>query len=190
LGEVVRELGGVHRELAALLRTAPTANPRRLEHGFYRALRATLEGEFRGAFDAVTWDAPPPARAAADGLNDIVADVLLGATLEAIRNASRHARGGDLHRALSLRIALAVEERSVSVTIADDGVGPRTAGAQPVSGGEGSAGDGLANSTRSGLLTHSALLTLIGGSLAVQPGSVGGTTVALRVPRVAEGAQG
>jgi hypothetical protein len=184
LGEVVSELGGVHRDLAGLLRTAPTANPRRLELGFYRALRAALEGEFRGTFDEVIWDAPDDARTAANGLNDIVADVLLGASLEAIRNASRHARGGDLHRRLSLRVTLAAEEHGVSVTVADDGVGPRTTDAALSTADEGAASDGLATSTRSGLLTHSALLTLIGGSLAVQPGRAGGTVVALRVPLV------
>jgi hypothetical protein len=188
LGEVVRELGGVHRELAALLRTAPTANPRRPEHGFCRALQSALEGEFRGAFDEVIWDAPEDARCAADGLNDIVADVLRGAAVEAIRNASRHARGRDLHRRLTLHIAIAADDRGVSVTVADDGVGPRTAGSERAAG-ESGAPEGLATSTRSGLLTHSALLTLIGGSLAVQPGVVGGTTVALRVPQVAEGAR-
>jgi hypothetical protein len=193
LGEVVRELGGIHRDLAALLRTAPTANPRRPEHGFCRALRAALEGEFRGAFDEVIWDAPDNARVAADALNEIVTDVLLGAALEAIRNASRHARGGDLHRPLTLRITLSTEERSVGVAVADDGVGPRTPGQARARESEGGTPEGMAGatggSTRSGLLTHSALLTLVGGSLSVQPGPVGGTAVALRVPRVADGAR-
>ena len=187
LGEVVRELGGVHRDLAALLRTAPTANPRRPEHGFGRALRAALEGEFRGAFDEVIWDAPDDARAASDQLNEIVTDVLLGATLEAIRNASRHARGGDLHRPLTLRVTLSADERGVGVTVADDGVGPRTSGTSRAIEAEDAVPDGLAGSTHSGLLTHNALLTLVGGSLAVQPGIAGGTTVTLRVPRMADG---
>lgn len=192
LGEVVRELGGIHRELAALLRAAPTANPRRLERGFCAALRAALDGEFRGAFDTVEWEVPEEARAAADGLNDIVGDVLLGAAVEAIRNASRHARGGDLHRRLGLRVAVVADARWVSVTVVDDGVGLR---ADAAPGDEGattlaSPGERLGAGTRSGLLTHSALLTLVGGSLAAHSHPGTGATVVLRVPRVGELAAG
>ncbi|HEX9057853.1 MAG TPA: ATP-binding protein [Ktedonobacterales bacterium] len=193
LGDVVGELAGVHRELAALLRTAPAANARRLEHGFCAALRAALDGEFRGAFDTVSWDDPDDTRAAADALNDIVADVLLGAAVEAIRNASRHGRGGDLHRPLGLRIRLAADSQWVGVTIADDGVGLRAdvaagtsvagSAAPAVSAGGRASADALGSGTRSGLLTHSALLSLVGGSLAVQSKPGTGTTVSLRVPR-------
>jgi signal transduction histidine kinase len=137
------------------------------------------------------------ARIAADGLDDIVADVLLGATLEAIRNASRHARGGNLHRPLGLRVEVDAHEHFVSVSIADDGVGLRSETGEAGEAGEGRVvGEGRAvsgsedtgGSTRSGLLTHSALLSLVSGSLAVhsQPGH--GMTVLLRVPRVSEAA--
>jgi hypothetical protein len=194
MGEVVRELGGVHRDLAALLRATPVANARRLEHGFCAALRAALDGELRGAFDSVALEISDAARIAADGLDDIVADVLLGATLEAIRNASRHARGGNLHRPLGLRVEVGAHERFVSVSIADDGVGLRSETGEAGEGrvvGEGRAVSGsedTGGSTRSGLLTHSALLSLVSGSLAVhsQPGH--GMTVLLRVPRVSEAA--
>lgn len=190
LGEVVRELGGIHRELAALLRTAPTANPRRLERGFCAALRAALDGEFRGAFDAVVWDVPEEARAAADALNDIVGDVLLGAAVEAIRNASRHARGGDLHRTLGLRVAAMADERWVNVTVADDGVGLRAdvarAPGDAAPAGQLGMGERLGAGTRSGLLTHSALLALVGGSLAAHSQPEQGAQVVLRVPRGGE----
>jgi signal transduction histidine kinase len=185
LGEVVRELGGVHRDLAALLRSAPAANARRLEHGFCAALRAALDGEFRGAFDTLRWEAPPSTRAAADGLNEIVADVLLGASMEAIRNASRHARGGDLHRPLGMRVELAADERWVRVTVADDGIG-LSPDAAPAAPGQRGSPEGLRAGTRSGLLTHSALLSLVGGSLAVHSTPGAGTTVVLRAPRQSE----
>ncbi len=215
LAEVVEELGSVHRELAAVLRRTPTANPRRLQHGLCAALQAALDGEFRGAFDTLTCEIPEEARAPADNLPDIVADLLLGATLEVIRNASRHARGGDLHRPLGLRVTLGADEQWVSIVVADDGVG-----IQPVLASEGGrvagsaeggaprvgmptlaagdtpsgpmpaitvAGEGAGASTRSGLLTHSALLALVGGTLAVHSApKKGGTRVTLRVPRVLE----
>src|SRR5262249_56782240 len=38
LGEVVGELAKTHHDLAVLMRQAPAANPRRLEHGFVGAL--------------------------------------------------------------------------------------------------------------------------------------------------------
>lgn len=221
LGAVVRELGGVHHDLAALMRASPAATPRRLEHGFYAALRKALEADFNGAFDTLKWDVPDEARASADALPDIVADVLLGATLEAVRNASRHARGGDLHRPLELTLAITADERRVTVTVTDDGVGLRTdtrgedtrdedtRTVQPPIAAPGrttgmplsdeaatdaahlgpsdrQAGERAGDSTRSGLLTHSALLALVGGSLVVQAGPRRGTVVALRVPRVLE----
>ncbi len=191
-----RELGSVHHDLAAMLRAAPNANPRRPDGGFCAALRTALDGELAGAFDTLTLDAPEQAQQAADALPDIVADLLLGATLEALRNASRHARGADLHRALAVRVALRTDERWVSVVVSDDGVGlpaadapigPSPATLPPSAVLEPDETDGhpsTSGSTRSGLLTHGALLNLVGGSLAVHGQPDAGTTVTLRVPRV------
>jgi signal transduction histidine kinase len=197
LGEVVGELGHVHHDLAALMRAAPAANPRRVEHGLVGALRSSLEGEFRGTFDALEWEAPDVATAAADHLPPLVADLLLGAALEAVRNAGRHGRGGDLHRRLELRVVVAADERWVTVTVADDGVGLQS---EAVRDGRG-ARDSLSASgehlviapqadggggTRTGLLTHGALVALVGGTLSVRSRPGEGTTVTVRVPRAAE----
>ena len=121
--ETQRELGQAHRDLAALMRSAPMANLRRLEQGFVGALRAALDGEFRGSFDTVRLSLPDDARAAADTLPPIVADLLLGATLEAIRNASKHARGEALHRPLTLEVELRADKRWITTVVRDDGVG-------------------------------------------------------------------
>lgn len=190
LGDVVGELGKAHHDLAALMRLAPAANTRRLEHGLVAVLRSSLDGEFRGMFDTIEWEAPPDACAAADALPSIVADLLLGATQELIRNAGKHARGDDLHRRLTLGVTLEADDGWVRVTVADDGVGwqreavrdlgrggvPDTSGSFPVP-------TTSTSTTRSGLLTYGALVGLVGGSLNVksQPGS--GTTVTIRVPR-------
>ncbi|HEU5348449.1 MAG TPA: ATP-binding protein, partial [Ktedonobacterales bacterium] len=197
---VVRELGQTHHDLAALMRAAPIANKRHLEHGLVNALHASLDGEFRGAFDELGFDAPDDARAAADSLTPIMADLLLGAAQEAVRNACRHGRGDDLHRKLALRVALAVDEHAVTVTVADDGIGlqsERDGNGQPDSASDGHA-DGQIDAditsfvvqpsdtagTRSGLLTHGALIALVGGSLTVHSVPANGTTVTIRVPRV------
>ena len=200
LGEVVRDLGRAHHDLAALMRAAPAANPRRLEHGLAGALRSSLEGEFRGTFDDLEWRAPDDASVAADALPPIVADLLLGAALEAVRNAGRHARGDDLHRRLTLRVSLAADHRWVTVTVADDGVGLQTevareargtrdgttstSGEYPVQYLVSSSGAG---GTRSGLLTHGALIALVGGTLTVKSEPGEGTAVTVRVPRSSGG---
>ncbi|HEU4785523.1 MAG TPA: ATP-binding protein, partial [Ktedonobacterales bacterium] len=188
LEAVVHELGLAHHDLAALMRAAPIANKRHLEHGLVSALRSALDGEFRGTFDDLALDAPDEARLAADALPPIVADLLLGAVQEALRNAGRHGRGGDLHRRLAVRIALAADDRAVTVTVRDDGVGLQSERAragradtevtsfvvQPVDSG----------GARSGLLTHGALIALIGGTLTAHSAPAQGTTVTIRVPRV------
>lgn len=188
LEAVVHELGQAHHDLAALMRAAPIANKRRLEKGLVSALRAALDGEFRGTFDQLTFTAPDDASAAADALPTIVADLLLGAVQEAVRNAGRHGRGGDLHRRLALRVGLAADEQAVIVTVADDGVGLQS---ERVRDGD-SGGDGAVDAiqpaetagARSGLLTHGALIALVGGTLTVQSVPTQGTTVTIRVPRV------
>jgi len=194
LEAVVHELGLAHHDLAALMRAAPIANKRHLEHGLASALRSALDGEFRGTFDALVLDAPDDACRAADALSPIVADLLLGAVQEALRNAGRHGRGDDLHRRLAVRIALTADDRSVTVTVRDDGVGLQSERAragqtetevtsfvvQPVDSG----------GTRSGLLTHGALIALIGGTLTVHSAPAQGTTVTIRVPRVGPEAGG
>ncbi len=177
------------------MRAAPIANKRHLEHGLVNALRAALDGEFRGDFDALTFDAPNEACVAADALAPIVADLLLGAVQESLRNAGRHGRGADLHRRLAVRVALAADDRAVTVTVADDGVGLQSERAQD--GQRADHSDAGVTSfvvqpadtagTRSGLLTHGALIALIGGSLTVHSVPSDGTTVAIRVPSVGPG---
>ena len=188
LGEVVRELGRTHHDLAALMRAAPAANPRRIEHGLTAVLRTSLDGEFRGTFDVIGWDATQEAGAAADALPAIVADLLLGASLEAVRNAGRHGRGDDMHRRLELRVALAADERWVTVTVGDDGVGLQNEGARESreTAPDTSLSHALPSTTpgtRTGLLTHGALVALVGGSLSVRSQQGAGTMVTIRVPR-------
>ncbi len=203
LGTVAQNLSHAHRDLAALMRAAPMASPRRMEHGFTGALRGSLDGEFRGVFDTLDWDAPAEAVAAADALPPIVADLLLSATLEAVRNAGRHARGGDLHRPLKLQVHLAAAPEWVEVSVSDNGVGLQRAQAMETTGiaettetheiahGEpDSAGTALTPTplaptagARSGLLTHGALMSLVGGSLSVHSEPGAGATVSIRAPR-------
>jgi hypothetical protein len=125
----------------------------------------------------------------------VVADLLLSATLEAVRNAGRHARGDDLHRRLRLRVRLLADAQTVTTQVSDNGVGlaspAGSAGAvtTTLAGGQGGrAGAAVvgAAGARSGLLTHSALMALAGGSLGVRGGEEGGAVVTIRVPRASD----
>ncbi|HLY32061.1 MAG TPA: ATP-binding protein, partial [Ktedonobacterales bacterium] len=195
VGVVTQSLSHAHHDLAALMRAAPMASPRRMEHGFVGALRGSLDGEFRGVFDALDWETPAAAVAAADALPPIVADLLLSATLEAVRNAGRHARGGDLHRPLKLQVRLATGAHWVTVEVTDDGVGLQRAQPAAETGEAGQDGADITKiqdagsmteataGARSGLLTHGALVALIGGSLTVHSEPGAGATVTIRAPR-------
>jgi hypothetical protein len=186
--ETQRELGQAHRDLAALMRSAPMANLRRLEQGFAGALRAALEGEFRGSFDSVRLSLPDDARAAADTLPPIVADLLLGATLEAIRNASKHARGEALHRPLTLEVELRADERWITTVVRDDGIGVGVDGAGRDQEAASASTPSLLSTgagAQSGLLTHGALMGLVGGALHVGSQDDAGTTVTIQAPRPA-----
>jgi hypothetical protein len=193
LEETQLELTQAHRDLAALMRSAPMANLRRLEQGFAGALRAALEGEFRGSFDAVRLSLSEDALAAADSLPPIVADLLLGATLEAIRNASKHARGEALHRPLTLEVELRADERWITTLVRDDGVGLRTDGIDGDEGEQETTGASASlllspgGGAQSGLLTHGALMGLVGGALHVESQEEGqdgaGTSVTIQAPR-------
>ena len=183
LEAVVRELGQAHHDLAALMRSAPIASKRHLEKGLVSALHAALDGEFRGTFDQLTFTAPDEASAAADTLPPIVADLLLGAVQEAVRNAGRHGRGGDLHRRLALHVGLVADDHAVTVTVADDGVGLQSERARDGDGEVGVMQPVETAGARSGLLTHGALIGLVGGTLTVQSVAAKGTTVTIRVPR-------
>jgi anti-sigma regulatory factor (Ser/Thr protein kinase) len=188
LEETQRELTQAHHDLATLMRSAPMANLRRLEQGFAGALRAALEGEFRGSFDAVRLSLPEDARAAADTLPPIVADLLLGATFEAIRNASKHARGEELHRPLTLEVDLRADERWISTRVRDDGVGLQTGQDQEATIASTPTLLSSGGGAQSGLLTHGALMGLVGGALHVESQDGAGTTVTIQAPRPARAA--
>jgi len=190
LGEVVSELGHVHHDLAALMRAAPAVNPRRVQQGFAGALRTSLDGEFRGTFDELEWNGSADDCAIADQLAPITADLLLGATLEAVRNAGRHARGDDLHRHLALRVSLSTDSDWVTVKVEDNGVGLESETLRGARDGRGPTdpeasfpGVSARGGTHTGLLTHGALVALVGGGLAVKSVPGEGTAVTIRVPR-------
>ena len=100
-----------------------------------------------------------------------IAELIFAAVQEALRNAARHARGTDVHRRLrlTLKASCSQTEPNLEVVVADDGVGIISASSSTTG-------------TGGGLLTHSALLAIAGGSLTVKSAPGEGVTVRIVLP--------
>ncbi len=172
LNEVTASLTQTHQRLSALVREMGNAAPARLEsEGLLAALRSALAHDFRDSFDAIDWRAGPAAEEAARRLPLFVAEVVFYAAQEAIRNAARHARGGDPDRKLRLDVAIDCSP-GLTIVVSDDGAGRQTGPRREPNG------------AGSGLLFHSALLAVIGGALGVSDRPGGGTQVVIELPHV------
>jgi signal transduction histidine kinase len=170
LSEAIEMISDAHRRLAAMMRATATGAPHRLERdGLMLAIRTMIEQDFQQAFDEIVWAvSEETARQIDDAVPPALAELLFAAVQEALRNAARHGRGSDLHRRLCLtfRANLAAH---LEVLVEDDGVGI-------VSTSSSTTGTG------GGLLTHSALLAIAGGSLAVKSVPGNGATVRILLP--------
>jgi signal transduction histidine kinase len=108
------------------------------------------------------------AQAAEERSGAVAAEVLYYAALEAVRNASRHASGGEPDRLVSLHLAARWEE-GLELVVSDDGVGPGNAPAGPGSG--------------QGLLIHTTMMAVVGGTLTLSSGPDGrGSSLRLWLP--------
>jgi signal transduction histidine kinase len=97
-----------------------------------------------------------------------VSEVIFYAAQEAIRNAARHARGGDTSRKLNLSVSIE-SDPDLKIVIEDDGVGYNRQ-------------DTKGNESGSGLIFHRTMLTIIGGTLSIEDRSGAGTQVIIEVP--------
>jgi signal transduction histidine kinase len=148
-GATLAALQQLHRALAELLSEIPAGAPPQLEQeGVLGALERTLDAEFGRAFDTVTWEITPEARAQALWLSALNAEVLYAAAREAVRNAARHGRGDDPTRPLQL-VVRSEWLPGLVIEIQDDGIGFGHSG----------------NGTGQGLELHSTLMAVVGGTL-------------------------
>ena len=173
LNEAIEMISDAHRRLAALMRaTAPSA-PHRLERdGLMQAIHAMLEQDFQNAFDEVEWCVSDETAASIDEVTPpAIAELVFAAVQEALRNAARHARGSDVHRRLRLLLKASwnPDDPSLEVIVADDGVGVASTSSSTTG-------------TGGGLLTHSALLAIAGGSLTIKSAPDEGVTVRILLP--------
>ncbi len=174
LHESIDLISDAHRRLAAMMRAsaAPSA-PHRLEHdGLMNAIHAMLEQDFRHAFDEATWDVSDATMQCIDEVTPpAIAELIFAAVQEALRNAARHGRGADIHRSLHLTLKASCDypDSGLEVIVTDDGVGILSASSSTTG-------------TGGGLLTHSALLAIAGGSLTLKSVPNGGVTVRIALP--------
>ena len=152
--------------------TAPSA-PYRLESdGMIYAIRTMLDQDFQHSFDEVEWCISDETAAYIDEVTPpAIAELIFAAVQEALRNAARHARGSDVHRRLRLvfKASWNKSDNSLEVIVADDGVGIASASSSTTG-------------TGGGLLTHSALLAIAGGSLTIKSSPGEGVTVRILLP--------
>jgi signal transduction histidine kinase len=176
LEEAVTLLADVHRQVANLLHAMPAAAaPEVARLGLIGALRLAVDGELASAFDGVSWRIEPGAEDAAGSIPALNAEVAFYAAREAIRNAARYGRNGELSRPLHLAVSVAqrnpngAKAGGLEIAIEDDGVGMGGAGASAEGSGQ-------------GLGLHGTMMAVIGGALTAEsvPGAY--TRVTLTLP--------
>ena len=166
--QALEALAAVHRQVADLLREAPPLEAPQLERlGLAGALNRLVESEFQGDFERVTWDVSEESRGAVQALSPLAAEVLYYAAREAVRNAARHGREAGGSEPLQLKIEIRTGE-GLEIVIEDDGVGLEASGRASRGAGQ-------------GLALHSAMLAVLGGTLAVESSAQGSTRVVIRL---------
>jgi two-component sensor histidine kinase len=170
LDDAISSISIAHRQLASMMRAMATSSPHRLERdGVMHAIHSMLEQDFQQAFDEVEWHvSDETAQRIDDAVPPAIAELIFAAVQEALRNAAHHARGTDLHRRLCLTLSASCQPH-LEVMVADDGVGIVSASSSTTG-------------TGGGLLTHSALLAIVGGSLTVKSNPNQGVMVRIFVP--------
>jgi signal transduction histidine kinase len=170
LNEAIGMISGAHHRLASMMRATTPGAPHRLErHGLMPAIRTMLEQDFQNAFDEVEWRVSDETTACIDEIAPpAIAELIFAAVQEALRNAARHARGTDVHRRLHLTFK-ALCSPNLEMIVADDGVGISSVNSSTTG-------------TGGGLLTHSALLAIAGGSLSIKSAPGEGVTVRIFLP--------
>jgi signal transduction histidine kinase len=167
--KALADLAGVHRRISQLLLDAPTAPPvDEPAGGIVESLRRLVADELPESFDEVRWRIDPAAERAARALPPMYLETWYYAAREAIRNAAKYGRGGDPARPLRLSVSLAGSD-PLELSVADDGVGAQSL---PASN----------ETTGRGLALHSTMMAVLGGQLAVERASTGGTLVRLTLP--------
>ncbi len=186
INDATNALTQSHRRLSALVRDMSAAAPTGLESdGLIAALKSALDHDFRDSFDRVEWQVADSANDRSKKLTLFVSEVIFYAAQEAIRNAARHARGGDVSRKLNLLVSIE-SDPDLKIVVADDGVGykehPERSGESYGFTTESKDAQDANDRSGSGLAFHRTMLTIIGGILSIEDRSGGGTQVVIEIP--------
>lgn len=170
LNTAITDISGAHRHLAAMMRATTTSAPHRLERdGMMHAIYIMTRQDFRQAFDDIAWEVSEETMCRIDeSVPPAIAELIFAAVQEVLRNAARHARGSDIHRQLKVTIRATCQPH-LEIIVIDDGVGVLSASSSTTG-------------TGGGLLTHSALLAIAGGSLTVKSAPDEGVEVRIFLP--------
>lgn len=170
LNDAIQIISDAHRRLASMMRAMTTSAPHRLERdGMMHAIHTMIGQDFQQAFDEVDWHVSEETACSIDDMvPPAIAELIFAAVQEALRNAARHARGTNVHRRLRLTVKASCSPH-LEVIVADDGVGIASASSSTTG-------------TGGGLITHSALLAIAGGSLTVKSAPDEGVTVRIMLP--------
>jgi signal transduction histidine kinase len=168
--EIAALLTDSHRQISDLLRQMPVTTMLELERlGIVRALRRTVESEYAQAFDEVNWHIDPEAARKAEDITPLAAEVLFYAVREAIRNAAIHGRNPDSRASFCLSVTIAARE-GLEITVEDNGVGLTTSNLTPKGSGQ-------------GLVLHSTMMAIVGGTLVFERLSGRFTRITLSLPK-------
>jgi signal transduction histidine kinase len=135
--------------------------------GLIPAIRHLVDVELGGAFDRTSLTIGEGAEQAARDVPELACEVAYGAVREAMRNAARHGRGATPDRLLHLDVAVDAPD-GLRIVVADDGAGfvpPRDAG-----------------SVGNGLVLHTTMMAVVGGSFEVDSTPGCGTRAVVTVP--------
>jgi signal transduction histidine kinase len=166
--QAMEALSSAHHQIADLLRDSPIVTAPEVAHlGLVVALQKTIENEFSGMFEQVTWEIPDEVAPRLAHVTPLISEVVYFAAREAIRNAARYGRTDDVLP--TVKIAIKQRAQEWEIVIEDDCAGNLDRQDREPSSGR-------------GLTLHGTLMEVIGGKLTFEqvPGKV--TRVVLRVP--------
>ena len=133
--------------------------------GLMGALQKMVDIEFAQSFDEVEWRIEPGVEEPISQMTPLAAETIYYATRELVRNAAKYARSDAPGDALHVTISAHIMDSEFRLSVQDNGIG--------FNQGE---------SDGHGLVLHSTMMAIAGGSLALESSPGGMTRAELLMP--------